>query len=183
MFIYNFKVNGGWLLRFIIIILSVFMLIVFGISLYKIFFTSGKFIVSDKIEAKEITEISPDNYSNILQAVHNDINSYLGMKIKFTGYVYRLLDFKDNQFVIARDMYINEAKTQTVVIGFLSEFNNAKDFQEGAWVNITGTIEKGKYHNEEIPIVKIEQMEGTEKPSNIFVDSPDNTYVQTSGLL
>lgn len=41
------------------------------------------------------------------------------MKINFKGYIYRVFDFEENQFVIARDMFINEEKTQTVVVGFL----------------------------------------------------------------
>ena len=49
MFICNFKINGGIALKIIIVVLSLFMLIVFGISIYKIFFTSGKFVVKDKV--------------------------------------------------------------------------------------------------------------------------------------
>ena len=73
MFIYNFKINGGIALKIIIVLLSIFMLIVFGISVYRIFFTSGRFKINDKIEPKEVTEIQPDNYTNILQAVHQDL--------------------------------------------------------------------------------------------------------------
>ena len=38
MLIYNLKVNGGAALKMIIAVLSLFMLIVFGISIYRIFF-------------------------------------------------------------------------------------------------------------------------------------------------
>ena len=183
MFIYNFKVKGGILLRIIIIVLSLFMLGVFGISVYRIFISSGKFVVEDKIEAKDVTEIEGEDYANILQAVHNEPEAYIGMKVRITGYVYRLLDFEENQFVIARDMYINENKTQTVVIGFLSENKNANKFKDGTWVSITGTIQKGKYHNEEIPILKVTDMQEVAKPSNPYVNLPDDTYIPTSGIL
>ena len=148
MFIYNLKINGGIALKLIIVVLSIFMLIVFGISVYRIFFASGKFEVKDRIVANEITEIQPENYTNILQAVHKDTDSYVGMKIKFTGYVYRLIDFKENEFVLARDMYINEEKTQSVVVGFLSKYKDVKNLKDGEWVEVTGTIEKDKYHNQ-----------------------------------
>ena len=159
------------------------MLVVFGISIHRIFFTGGKFIVQDKIKTKEITEIEAENYSNILQAVHENPDSYIGMKVQFTGYIYRVLDFKEEQFVIARDMFVNENKTQSVVVGFLCEYKNAKEFIEGTWVKITGSIERGKYHNEEIPIIKINQMEETQKPENAFINPPSNTYIPTSGIL
>lgn len=183
MFIYNFKINGGVALKIIIIILSIFMLTVFGISVYRIFFTSGEVKINDTIEPKEVTEIQPENYTNILQAVHNDIDSYAGMKIKFIGYVYRLIDFEEEEFVLARDMFINEEQTQYVVVGFLTQYKNAKDFEDGEWVELTGTIEKGKYHNEEIPIIKVTNIQKTSAPENPFVMPPSSTYIPTSGLL
>lgn len=183
MFIYNLKVNGGMLLKIIIVILSVFMLIVFGISVYRIFFTSGRFTINDKIEPKEVTEIQADNYTNILQAVHNDLDSYVGMKIKFTGYVYRLIDFEEEQFVLARDMFINESKTQSVVVGFLCKCKDAKNFKSDEWVELTGIIEKGKYHNEEIPIIKVTELQRVTAPESPFVTPPSDTYIPTSGLL
>lgn len=183
MFIYNFKINGGIALKIIIILLSTFMLIVFGISVYRIFFTGCKFKIDDKIEPKEVTEIQPENYTSILQAVHNNLDSYFGMKIKFTGYVYRLIDFKDEEFVLARDMFINEEQTQSVVVGFLSQYKNAKNFEDGDWVELTGVIEKGKYHNEEIPVIKVTDIKKISEPENPFVMSPNDTYIPTSGLL
>ncbi len=78
MLIYNLKINGGAALKTIIAVLSLFMLIVFGISIYRIFFTSGKFKINDKVVTKDITEIQTDNYTNILKAVHNDLNTYIG---------------------------------------------------------------------------------------------------------
>jgi len=134
MFIYNLKINGGIALKIIIVVLSIFMLIVFGISVYKIFFSNSRFQVNDRISTKEITEIDAENYTNILKAVHDDLESYIGMKIKFTGYVYRLLDFKDDEFVLARDMFINEEQTQSVVVGLLNEYKDAKNFKDGEWI-------------------------------------------------
>ena len=182
MFIYNLKINGGIALKIIIAVLSLFMLIVFGISIYRIFFTSGKFVVNDKMSAKDVTEIQTDNYTNILKAVHDDPDSYIGMKINFTGYIYRVLDFKDEQFVIARDMFINESKTQSVVVGFLCEYKEANNFPSGTWVNITGTIELGKYHNEQIPFIKVIELNKTTEPDNSFVMPPSDTYIPTSGM-
>lgn len=183
MFIYNLKINGGFTLKIIIVLLSIFMLIIFGISIYRIFFTSGKFKVDDNLEPKEITEIQADNYANILQAVHDDLNSYVGMKIKFTGYVYRLIDFNDEQFVLARDMLLNENSTQSVVIGFLAQYKNAPNLKDGEWVEIIGVIEEGKYHKEEIPVIRVTEIQQTDVPESCFVMPPSDTYIPTNGLL
>ena len=183
MFIYNLKINSGIALKTIIVVLSIFMLIVFGISLYRIFFSSGKFEVNDRLIVNEIMEIKPENYTNILKTVHDDLDSYVGAKIKFVGYVYRVIDFKDNQFVLARDMLINEELTQSVVVGFLSEYKDTSKFKDGEWVELTGVLEKGNYHNKEIPIIKVIEMEQTTKPENPFVMPPSDTYIPTSGVL
>lgn len=183
MFIYNVKINGGIALKLIIILLSLFMLIVFGISVYRIFFSNGQFEVNDRIMKNDITEIDVNNYTNILQAVHEDLNSYIGMKIKFTGYVYRLMDFEENQFVLARDMLINKERIQSVVVGFLAEYKDAQNFKNGDWIELTGVVEKGKYHNKEIPILEVTNIQIAEEPENPFVSVPDNTYIPTSGLL
>lgn len=97
------------------------------------------------------------------------LTSYEGMKIKFTGYVYRVFDFSDEQFVIARDMFINEDKNQSVVVGFLCESKDVKEFKDGDWVEIIGTIKKGKYHNSEIPVIKITEIKGTTQPDMPYV--------------
>ena len=183
MFIYNVKINGGIALKIIIILLSLFMLIVFGISIYRIFFTNGKFEINDRIMQNEIIEIEAKNYTNILQAVHKEPMSYIGKTIKFTGYIYRILDFKEEQFVLARDMIINEEQTQSVVVGFLSEYKNAQNLKNGEWVELTGVIKMGKYHNKEIPILKVTKLTVTAAPENTFVYPPEDTYIQTSGVL
>ena len=183
MHIYNIKINGGKALKIIIILLSLFMLIVFLFSIYKIFFSSGKFFVKDRIEQNEIKEINADEYTNILQAVHDDLDSYFGLKIKFTGYVYRVLDFNENQFVLGRDMLINNENNQSVVVGFLCENKETKHFENDEWIEIVGEITKGKYHNSEIPIIKVTEIKKVDMPENIFVLPPNKTYIPTSGIL
>lgn len=142
MHIYNIKINGGKVLKIIIILLSLFMLIVFLFSIYKIFFSSGKFFVKDRIEQNEIKEINADEYTNILQAVHDDLDSYIGLKIKFSGYVYRILDFNEKQFVLGRDMLINTENNQSVVVGFLCENKEIKKFKMMSGLKLLEKLQK-----------------------------------------
>ena len=151
--------------------------------IYKIFFSSGKFFVKDRIEQNEIKEINADEYTNILQAVHDDLDSYIGLKIKFSGYVYRILDFNEKQFVLGRDMLINTENNQSVVVGFLCENKEIKKFENDEWIEIVGEITKGKYHNSEIPIIKVTEIKKVDMPENIFVLPPNKTYIPTSGIL
>ena len=114
MFLYNFKINGNRLIRFVFIVMLIIILIIFSIGIFNTFFKkeelkeSDVLTLADTIKTDDVFEITSSNYTDILQTVTNDLDSYIGCKIHFTGYVYRLLDFNENQFVLARDMIIDE---------------------------------------------------------------------------
>jgi uncharacterized membrane protein YcgQ (UPF0703/DUF1980 family) len=61
----------------------------------------------------------------------------------------------------------------------LCSSKECKNFENGTWVKITGTIEKG-YYIEEVPILKITEIERTPKLENSEVPVPDDYYVPTS---
>ena len=180
MFVYNFKINGTKLFRIIIISIIIIALLVLSVSVYNFYYKS-KFILNDDLPANSVANIEANQYTNILKQVYDDIDTYIGQSINFTGYIYKLSDLKDTEFVLARDMLIN-SDSQSVVVGFLCSYKKAKDFKEGTWVNVTGNIIKGYYHDE-IPVIDITKIEETKEPEDAFVYPPDNTYIPTSIIL
>lgn len=151
--------------------------------MYKVFSGADKSTRSNSCIPKNvISQISPKNYTNTLKTVHENIDSYVGKKICFTGYVYRVLDLQDNQFVLARDMIIN-SNFQTVVVGFLCEYDEAKNFEDNTWVQVSGEIYKGDYHGD-MPIIKVTDIKAVDKPSQEeYVYPPDDSYIPTAGIL
>lgn len=180
MFVYNLKVNGTKLFRITIISIIIIALVILSFSVYNFYYKS-KFILNDGLPTNSVANIEANQYTNILKEVYENIDTYVGQSINFTGYVYKLYDLKDTEFVLARDMLIN-SDSQTVVVGFLCSYDKAKDFKEGTWVNVTGNIIKGYYHNE-IPVIDITKMEETKKPEDVYVYPPDNTYIPTAVIL
>lgn len=176
MFVYNVKINSGKLFKIIFIIILLISLAITGIAIYKTF-ASG----NNEIKSDEVYTITSNNYTNILKAVHENLDNYIGQKISFIGYVYRVYDLKENEFVLARDMVV-DSSNQTLVVGFLCHSDNAKSFEDNTWVNITGEIKKGYYHGD-IPIIEISKIEKTSKPKDYYVYPPDDTYIPTSSLL
>ena len=112
---------------------------------------------------------------------HENIDNYVGVKISFTGYVYRVSDLNENQFILARNMIIS-SDFQSVIVGFLCESENAKEFENETWVELTGEITKGDYHGN-MPIVKVTAIQKVNKPNEEFVYPPDQSYIPTSGIL
>lgn len=179
MFIYNVKLNGKCLVKILLVAIAIAVTIYFFVSAYKIY--NNSFKVKDEIDEEKTMYLTAENYTNILKCVHDDIDSYIGRKICFTGYVYRLLDFKETEFVLARDMVIS-SDMQTLIVGFLCDSKNAQDFPNESWVEITGEITQGSYHGN-MPIIQVKEIKQIEKPKDdIYVYPPDDTYIPTSAI-
>ena len=185
MFVYNVKVNGSRIFKIFFTGVVILVICITVIVSFRVFNGANdnedSSSVSTCIKKGGICDISPRNYTNVLKAVHDDIDSYVGVKIHFSGYVYRVLDFNSNQFVLARDMIISSA-FQTVVVGFLCECDSISNFESNSWVEITGEIVKGEYHGD-MPIVKINDIKGIDKPNDEYVYPFDESYIPTSGLV
>ena len=182
MFVFNIKVNGNKLFKIFFIGVIIVLLIIVGIITFRVISgAKNNPNNSSCLPQNSINTISSTNYTNVLKAVHDNIDDYIGVKINFTGYVYRVLDLKDNQFVLARDMIIS-SDFQSVIVGFLCEYDKASEFQDNTWVEITGEIYKGNYHGD-MPIVKITQMNEISKPNDEYVYPPDENYIPTSGIV
>ena len=182
MFICNFKVNGSKIFKYFftgIVLLIIAILIFVSIKLFV--GAKNEKNVSSCVPQSNICVISTKNYTNVLKTVHANIDTYVGIKINFTGYVYRVADLTDTQFILARDMIIS-SDFQYVIVGFLCEWKNAKDFKDQSWVELTGEITKGDYHGD-MPIVKVTEIKNVDKPSEEYVYPPDESYIPTSNIL
>lgn len=180
MFVCNVKVDGNKLGKIFLGILFSLIVIITLIVGYQIIGNSF-FKTNDHIKSEEFCKLDVSNYTNVLKTVHENTQSYIGQKISFSGYVHRMLDFNENQFVLGRNMVIS-SDFQTVVVGFLCEYKSASEFEDNCWVTIEGTITKGNYHGE-MPIIQITKMEKIEKPSEEYVYPPDDSFVPTSSIL
>ena len=176
MFIYNLKLNKKALSRLFIIISLLIVIAIISFSIYIIFFKHNTNSSND-VNFDNIIDLNENNYTNILKSVNEDIDSYLGISVRVTGYVYRLLDFGENEFVVARDMRFNN-DNQSLVVGFLCNYDDAYKYSDGTWVEVVGKIKKGKF-NGNIAILDVVSIKETNAPENIFVYPPDKTYIPT----
>lgn len=128
--------------------------------------------------SNEIAHLTDENYTNILKQVHENLDTYIGQKISYTGYVYRVPGLQENEFILARDMQL-ENSNQTVIVGFLCTAPNAITFDTYSWIKITGSIEKG-YYLGDIPCISITEIQKIDKPENCIVPPPNENFIQTS---
>ncbi len=181
MFIYNVKINGSKTFKAFFTGMTLFLIVIMFVVVFKIFTGANNSNDNTCMPKNKVATLTSTNYTNVLKAVHENIDDYVGVKFSFSGYVFRTIDFNDNQFVLARDMIIS-SDYQSVIVGFLCEYEKAKDFSDNSWVQITGEITKGDYHGD-TAIVKVIEIKNIEKPNDEYVYPPDESYIPTSGLL
>lgn len=175
MFVCNIKLNSKTIVKVCLVVISIIVVIFFLMSLHKIL--SSSFKVSDEIPEPDVAYLTTESYTNVLKNVYENLDTYIGQKICFSGYVYRNLDFTENQFVLARDMLV-EGSTKTLIVGFLCSLDDATSYKDNCWVEITGEITKGNYHGV-IPVIKVSKIKQVDKPTDEYAYPPDSTYIPT----
>jgi len=167
MFVFNFSLNKKKYLKVFKIIIVILAILIFTISIFAII--KGSSQKSDNSDSKCL-ELTSDNYTNFLKDCHESIDKYIGTEISVTGYIYKLPDFNDNQFVLARTMLMN-SNSQAVVVGILCETASPIEYNSYSWVQIKGTIEKG-FYKEDIPVLKVDEIKQAKTPKDEFVFEP-----------
>ena len=103
--------------------------------------------------------VEPNEYANILETVHNNIDMYIGKKFVINGYVYVQDDFSENRFVISQNVYINSlSATEPIVVGFLCENQSNIDIYPNEYVQVEGVLDKCIYNELEYPIILINKI-------------------------
>lgn len=155
--IINLKVNSAKILIFFAIIVAITFVFLATIRVVNINNKKGAIVMTD------------ENYTTVLNECSNNTDNYVGTEITFTGYIFRMDDFSDTQFVIARDMLVNS--TQAQIVGFLCTYEKAKEFDDNLWVKATGIVTKGNF-NGPIPIISIKTLKKITTPNEVFVYPP-----------
>ena len=70
-----------------------------------------------------------------------------------------------------------------MLCGFLSHYKDSIKLKDGIWVEIEGTITKGKYQEKDMPILEINNIKEVDKPNDEYVYPPDDTFIPTSAIL
>lgn len=134
------------LLRFSIFIIIIAILFAVYILLY--FSNQSNNIVVD-----------PNQYVEILEKVHNNIDMYIGKKFTISGYVYVQDDFSENRFVIAQNVYIDSISSdEPFIVGFLCENRSNIGILPNETIQIEGILDKVIYNNSTYPILLVDKI-------------------------
>lgn len=184
MFIFNIKLSKTKFFKVILAFMTIICISITCIGIYKIYTKSknSEYEISkgNCMPSNEIAYLTDENYTNILKEVHENLDTYIGQKICYTGYVYRVPDIQPNQFILARDMQVGNSN-HTVIVGFLCSSDVANNFDTYSWITVTGEIEKSYYYGD-IPCIKITEITPATKPENCIIPEPNDNFIQTSSI-
>lgn len=169
MFVYNFKINKKKFVNIFTLVIILLTAILLLLSFFKIFKTDED---TKETHTTNVINVESKDFTNFLKDCHSNIDKYVGTKISMVGYVYRMPDFNEDEFVLARTMLMN-SNNKAVIVGMLCKTSDAKNYKDTTWVLCTGIIEKGDYHGD-MPILNVSEISNTEIPLDDFVYSPQD---------
>ncbi|MED4603368.1 TIGR03943 family protein [Paenibacillus validus] len=121
-----------------------------------------------KLYASDQITVQEEWFIETLTSVDLYLDAFIGKKMQLTGFVYRQEDMKDNQFVIGR-FSIQCCSADAAPFGVLAEYDRAKTFAADTWVTVTGTLEKTKFNDVEIMVLKVEKVAKAEPAKTPYV--------------
>ena len=117
-------------------------------------FIIGIILIYNYISKKNTIIITPDNYIQILNDSHDNIDNYVGKKIIVSGYVYILDEFSDNRFVIAQNIALDPfSPSDGYIVGFLCENGTNYQFSSNETIKIKGIFKKDTFNNMDYPVI------------------------------
>ncbi|WP_079912668.1 TIGR03943 family protein [Paenibacillus sp. 32352] len=136
-------------------------------------FPSDKFTAqyakfAKQIYKSDLIRVKEELYLETLTTVDLYMDRFIGKKMELTGFVYRQEEMKSNQFVVGR-FSVSCCSADAAPFGVLVEYDRAASFADDSWVTVTGTIQKTKYNDMDIMLLKVEKIAKAEPSKSQYV--------------
>ena len=96
MVVFNIKIDKKSVFKTILAIMFIICITLCIIGAYMLFTSNSKnelTQINDDIPSNDIAELTAENYTNVLQEVHKDIDTYIGQTINYSEYQKKLAPF------------------------------------------------------------------------------------------
>ena len=88
--------------------------------------------------------INDDNFISVMNDMYENIDKYIGRKIKIQGQVFKSSDMTENEFAIGK-YYMYCCAVDMSLVGFVFEKNDNMDIKENEWYEVNAIIKSHKY--------------------------------------
>ncbi|MFE4893500.1 TIGR03943 family putative permease subunit [Peribacillus butanolivorans] len=121
----------------------------------------GKHVNSEKIS------VTDDNYFEVLDDLLNNLDTIEGKEIELSGFIYREDSFKEKQMAIAR-LSMSCCVVDAKLYGYMVN-GNVKNMKTNDWYTITGTLKKGSYKGEAVPVIDLKESKKIKAPEEAYL--------------
>ena len=121
-----------------------------------------------KLEESEVIQMNDGIYSSYVEAMNMNPNDFEGRKIKVSGFVYKEEGLAENQLVLS-GFLITHCIADASITGLITEFNQAKEFEQDMWLEIEGTLRVTTYNGIELPLIKAEKWTVIKEPTEPYI--------------
>jgi putative membrane protein len=121
-----------------------------------------------KLYKKDVIQVKEEGFIEALSAMDLFMDNFVGKKIEISGFVYREEEMKPNQFVVAR-FQLQCCSADASPFGVMVEFDKSQNFTKDTWINVSGTIGKTTYAENEIMKISAAKIETIEAPKSPYV--------------
>ncbi len=101
-------------------------------------------------------------------SLNPDPSSLNGQEADLVGFVYRDIQFADDQMMVAR-FTLSCCVADATAIGVVVEGEDAAAFEQDTWVQVTGTFQEGTLDGNAIPVLFADSIQPVEAPAQPYL--------------
>ena len=116
-------------------------------------------------EPRNQEEREAEAFTNLLYLLQQDGKSHIGESAEIVGMVFKQEGLSQNQFVITRPM-MTCCVADTILQGFVCEYNNSQELTHGQWVKIKAEISDENQNN---ALLKIKELNSVNPPEVPYI--------------
>ncbi len=124
--------------------------------------------IANELKQASLINVTDENFNYVMSELYMFNDDYIGKEITMVGFVDKDDSFLPNQFGLARYV-ITCCAADATLGGLICEYNNTESLKKGSWLTVRGTIQKGLYDQQNVPIVKVTSYKNSEKPQNPYI--------------
>ncbi|MGG4265563.1 TIGR03943 family putative permease subunit [Peribacillus simplex] len=117
-------------------------------------------------DGEKIT-VTDDNYFEVLDDLLNNLDTIKGKEIELTGFIYREDTFTEKQMAISR-LSMSCCVVDATLYGYIVN-GNVEGMKTNDWYTITGTLKKGSYKGEDVPVINIIGAKKIKAPKDVYL--------------
>ncbi len=121
-----------------------------------------------ELRKASIIDVSDDNFNLVMSEIYLFPDEYTGKGITMLGFVDRDESFLPNQFGLVRYV-VTCCSADATLGGMICEYNHAAGLKKGAWITVSGTIQKGWYEQRILPVIKVTSHKEVEAPRSPYI--------------